>query len=105
MTDKPTPTPEASEAARALRAIPSEKRSAASCENGKRGGRKPKNYVYGWYHYAGGFDVEFRYPADREAELDQDGERVTVEIRRPSGWLKRRGIVISSNGNYTVKPA
>jgi hypothetical protein len=62
-------------------------------------------YVHGWYHYADGTDKEFRYPAESEADLKQDGKRVTIEIREGGNrWGKRRGIVVWGGGNYTVVP-
>lgn len=61
-------------------------------------------YVYGWYHYQDGTNVVFRYPAGRQDDLRQDGNKVTVEIQVPSGWAKRRGLAVWGGGNYAVTP-
>ena len=50
-------------------------------------------YVYGWYHYQNDTDKEFRYPAEAEDDLRQDGKKVTIEIRNVH-WDKRRGLVV-----------
>jgi hypothetical protein len=62
------------------------------------------DYVLGWYHYMDGTDVMFRYPAGKESDLRQDGNKVTVEIKLAGTWATRRGIVIWGGGNYTVIP-
>lgn len=59
-----------------------------------------KEYVYGWFD---GTD-EFRYPAEREPDLKQDGLRVTVEIKTWRGWTKRVGYVVWGGGNFAVTP-
>jgi hypothetical protein len=65
-----------------------------------------EKYVYGWYVYRDGSHVAFRYPADGENDLRNGGKKVTVEITFGGDkWQKRRGVVVESNGNYTVIPA
>ncbi len=61
-------------------------------------------YVYGWYHYADGTDKEFRYPADNESDLKQNGKAVTVEVKVAGAWDKRKGTVNYSGGNFVVTP-
>lgn len=65
-----------------------------------------ENYVYGWYSYADGSEVEFRYPIERSDDLTQSGKCVTVEIKFPGhAWEQRRAIVGSyDGGNYWVTP-
>lgn len=62
------------------------------------------NYVYGWYSYKDGKDLEFRYPADSERDLHEDGKAVTVEVKMSGQWVSRRGTVSWGGGNYTVTP-
>lgn len=65
-----------------------------------------EKFVYGWYHYADGTDKEFRYPAEKKSDLNEDGKKVTVEITFGGGkWETRRGVVVKSDGNYMVTPA
>jgi hypothetical protein len=64
-----------------------------------------EEYVYGWYCYKDGKDVEFRYPALREADLRLDEKKVKIEIWINGKWQARRGIVVVTNGNYLVVPA
>jgi hypothetical protein len=64
-----------------------------------------EKYVYGWYCYRDGSRVEFRYPAMKKSNLHSGGKKITVEVYLGGKWLKRRGVVIDSNGNYMVSPA
>ena len=62
-------------------------------------------YVYGWYAYKDGKDIKFRYPAEKENDLREDGKAVTVEVTQGGDkWDKRKGTVAWGGGNFTVTP-